>query len=115
MKTTVTKFFLFSCSFPKDGKVWGRNFRLGLTAHVMDEKIEEVFVRTVEEKLIRRIESKDLVLHVDFLKEWDLTDLGLLRAFKTFLKSEIVPVTLKALSLERDENTLTVLTEDENH
>jgi hypothetical protein len=80
----------------------------------MDEKTEETFVRTVEEKLVRRVDSKDLGLHVDFLKGWDLTDLGLLHSIKSLLKAAIVPVTLKSLSLERDENTVTVLSDDEN-
>lgn len=114
MKSTLTKFFPFSCSFSKDGKVWGRNFRLGLTTHAMDEKTEDIFVQTVKDKLIRHVDSKDLGIHVDFLKNWDKTDLGLLRAFKAFLKPDIAPVTLKSLSLERDENTVTVLSEDED-
>jgi hypothetical protein len=114
LKATFTKFFEFSSSYAKDGKVWGRNFRLGLTAHPMDEKTEAAFVRAVEEALIKKIHSRDLGLHVDFLKGTDITDLNLLRAFRMVLKEAIVPVMLKSLTLERDANTVTVLSVDEN-
>jgi hypothetical protein len=114
MKSAFTKFFRFSASYSKNGKIWGRNFRLGLTTHPMDEKTEETFVRIVEEKLIRRIDSRDLGLHADFLKIAEWSDMGILRAIKTFLREEIIPVTLKTLALERDENTITVLSVDED-
>ena len=114
MKATFTRYFEFSASYAKDGKVWGRNFRLGLTAHPMDEKTEAAFVHAVEESLIQKIESKDLSLHVDFLKGTEITDLNLLRAFRTVLRAPIAPITLKSLSLERDARTVTVLQVDED-
>ena len=104
-RVTFTKTFDFSASFSRDGKVYGHNYTLGITTDWMDEKAEALFETKVRESLIKKMESRDLGLHVDFLKGAKLNDENLLAVFWPILKKEMHPYPLHRLSLQRDKRT----------
>jgi len=68
-----------------------------------------LFEKKIEESLIKKLDSRDLGLHVDFLKGAALNDANLLRIFWGIIKKEIRPAALYSLSLERDGRTKTVM------
>jgi hypothetical protein len=110
MKATLTKFFHFSASFSKNNQVIGHNYVLGVTVDSLDEAAESDFTQKIEMALIKKIESRDLGLHVDFLKTVELNDVGILNAFlKEILKSG-ANAKIRSLSLSRDKKTLTEIT-----
>ncbi len=106
---TFTKTFPFSASFSRDGRVYGYNYTLGVTTDWMEESAEAVFEEKVRVSLIRKLESRDLGLHVDFLKGAKLNDENLLAIFWPLLKKEIHPLPLHRLSLQRDDRTRVVM------
>ena len=108
-QVTFTKTFDFSASFSRDGKIYGHNYTLGVTTDWMDEEAEALFEAKVRESLIKKMESRDLGLHVDFLKGARLNDENLLAIFWPILKKEIHPLGLHRLSLQRDQRTKVVM------
>ncbi len=109
MKIFCTKFFRFSASFSEGSEIHGHNYVLGVTMPAMDRPAERRIDEKIEAALIRRIDSRDLGMDVDFLKGVPMTDSGLLKAFWQVISREITPITLEALSLERDKRTVTKL------
>ena len=105
MKAVLTKVFHFSASYEKDHKIFASNYRLGVTTAALDESEEAVFEKKIQESLIQEIHSRDLSLHVDFLKGKRVTEHQLLQSFADRIKKEIAPWPLFSLSLERDERT----------
>ena len=63
----------------------------------------------MEEKVngavIQRVQSRDLGLHVDFLKGISISDQNLLEVFWKILEKEMKPLVLLKLTLARDERT----------
>lgn len=105
MKALLTKRFSFSASFSRDGRVYGHNYTLGVTLPFSDKIDEEGLERSVREGLIDKIHSRDLSLHVDILKNVEITDLNLLRAFAPEVAAAVRPLALHSLWLERDSRT----------
>ncbi len=112
LTVTLAKFFHFSASFSKKGKVYGHNYVLGVTVNGVDNGTETMLINKIESGLIDKINSRDLELHVDFLKGVELTDENILRVFWKIIAALIAPVSLKKLSLERDSRTVLTLTEN---
>lgn len=109
MKITFTKRFYFSASFSNGGRVYGHNYTLGVTTDAMDENFEIEFEKKIEDSLIKKLQTRDLGLDVDFLKGAHINDANLLKIFWGILKKEIQPAPLYSLSLERDGRTQTVM------
>ena len=109
MKALLTKFFRFSASHAAGEKIYGHNYVLGVTVDALTPAAERSFETAVESALIQRLESRDLGLHVDFLKGIEITDAGLLHAFWKVLEEKIKPARLRSLSLERDSRTRPVI------
>lgn len=108
MTLTLTKYFSFSASHEKSGRVWGHNYVLGVTVDAPNEEAEADFVAVVERELVSRMASRDLNLHVDFLKGLPIADRTLLPAFWSVLEKAVAPARLRELTLARDQRTLTV-------
>ncbi|MGH7197475.1 MAG: hypothetical protein ACREH5_01880 [Candidatus Omnitrophota bacterium] len=108
-QVTFTKTFDFSASFSRNGKIYGHNYTLGITTDWMDEEAEALFEEKVLRSLIKKMESRDLGLHVDFLKGAKLNDENLLAIFWPILKKEMLPLRLHRLSLRRDNRTEVVM------
>jgi len=102
MKAVLTKVFLFSASYEKDHKIFASNYRLDVTTVTLDELGEADFEKKIQESLIQKIHSRDLGLHVDFLKGVTITETALLQIFSERIKKTIAPLPLFGLSLERD-------------
>ena len=110
MEALLTKFFRFSASHSVGDKIYGHNYSLGVTVQALSLEEEKRFELLVEDTLIRRLESRDLGLHVDFLKSTPIEDSALLDAFWKLLEEKIKPARLRSLSLDRDSRTKTSLT-----
>ncbi len=104
-----TKLFHFSASFSKGAEVRGHNFTLAVTAEYADGMDEAAVEEKIEKALIRKVHSRDLSLHVDFLRGVDITDHNLLKAFLGIISREIAPIRLHSLALERDARTRLLL------
>lgn len=111
MRFTLTKIFHFSASYADGGKVYGHNYTLAVTSDAMSLSEEHRVVENLEERLIKKIGSRDLGLHVDFLKGVALSDQSLLKAFWPIVRECLEPHKLLSLSLERDNRTRLVYTE----
>lgn len=105
MTALWTKRFPFSSSFSRNGRIYGRNFVLGVTLVFSDKMDEEAVVRKVETALIEKIHSRDLSMHVDFLKKVEISDMTLLKAFLRILKPVLRPAKIHSLYLESDSRT----------
>lgn len=105
----LTKYFNFSASFSRGAKVYGHNYLLGVTTAALDELSETGLESRIHQALIQKLESRDLGMHVDFLKGVEISDANLLKAFWPVIESAIRPVGLKRLTLQRDERTQTEL------
>ena len=90
----------------------GHNYLLSVTTEVLSEDQEIELDKLIQKNLIQKIDSRDLGLHVDFLKGVEINDLNLLKAFWSFLEPIILPASLEALSLESDDRTKTSLLKD---
>ena len=87
----------------------GYNYTLGVTTDFVDEEAERRMAEKIEKGLIKKLESRDLDVHVDFLKDVEINDLNLLKAFWKIMKKEIAPNKILSLSISRDGKTLTTL------
>ena len=105
MVVTLTKTFQFSASFTDGDGVAGHNYTLRATFRAPDERVEEGLDEKVESSLIKKLHSKDLGEHVDFLKGVSLNDPNLLKTFWSVLEPAVRPAVLRSLSLERDRKT----------
>jgi len=105
MKILLTKIFYFSASHSQAGKIFGHNYALGVTTRVVDQDSERLLEEKVNGSLIRRIHSRDLGLHVDFLKEVAINDQNLLEVFWKILERDMRPLILLKLTLAKDERT----------
>ena len=109
MDVEFTKVFPFSASYASAERSLGRNFKLWITVHAMDEAREREFEAIVERELISEVRSRDLSQHVEFLKNVEIDDLALLRAFWARLSVPLRGFGTKRLALERDARTVTTL------
>ncbi len=109
MNATVTKFFRFSASHVAGTKVLGKNYRLEISLDALLPGEELAFEKKVHEKLIKKIESRDLGLHVDFLKDIEITDRNLLEAFWRVLRESVPGFEIRSMTLQRDETTKTTI------
>lgn len=101
-----TRLFRFSASHAVGDRHLGHNYVLGVTVEgVRRASDEELLAGGVEEALIRKLDSKDLGLHVDFLKNVPLEDESLLRTFWGILEARLAPLKIRRLTLERDSRT----------
>ena len=107
---TLAKRFPFSASFSRNNKIIGHNYCLVLTTPALDDAAENRLVEAVNNGLIRAVHSRDLSLHVDFLKNVEITDKTLLEHFWPVVEKAIAPVKLLSLALERDSKTETQMT-----
>ena len=105
MNILLTKTFHFSASHSKAGKVFGHNYTLGVTIQSADSDSERVLEEKVNAFIIHRVESRDLGLHVDFLKGIPISDQNILNIFWEILEREIKPLGLSRLTLARDERS----------
>ena len=112
MKITLTKKFHFSASHSAHDRAIGHNYVLNVTTEALDDALEAILEKKVREVLIQKIDSRDLGLHVDFLKNIDVSDANLLKAFWEVIQPAIHPVQLTALSLEKDERTQVLFSRD---
>ena len=110
MRHTFTKIFCFSASVESHGRVTGHNYKLGVTVDDLEESVESRFEAALQKSLIDKIHSRDLGADVDFLKGKDLNDKTLLEAFGGVIQKIIAPLSLRSLTLERDERTIRTLT-----
>ena len=90
----------------------GHNYVLSVTTEALDLSLEAAVEKKISEALIKKIDSRDLGLHVDFLKNIEMTDVNLLKVFWEIIRLEIHPVELVALSLERDEHTQALISRE---
>lgn len=102
MKTTFTKKFNFSASFKRGEKILGHNYVLGVVTDPLSESEETALERSVRSLLIQKIDSRDLGMHVDFLKDTEISEVNLLKAFWGILEQGIQPIALQSLFLEKD-------------
>ncbi len=109
MNEILTKTFHFSASHSRAGKVIGKNYTLEISIRAVPAKEELEFERKVQSGLICSLESRDLGLHVDFLKGQDLTEGNLLKAFWARAQEAAPFVKILSLSLTRDAKTKTTL------
>ena len=105
MKISLTKAFYFSASHSQGGKILGHNYTLGVTTRLADQDSERVLEEKVNGSIIQRVQSRDLGLHVDFLKGISISDQNLLEVFWKILDREMKPLALLKLTLARDERT----------
>lgn len=101
----LTQFFRFSASFAHQKKIYGHNYKLGITTSWMDDESEKEFVRRIEEKLISQIHSRDLTLDVPFLKGLEITDAVLLEHFYVIALKAAEPQRIYSMALERNSRT----------
>ena len=104
-----TKFFYFSASYSRLDQTHGHNFTLGVTVEYSDKMDEATFINQIEVALVQKIHSRDLSMHVDFLKNIEITDYNLLKIFSEIISRQIKPVKLHSVSLERDPRTKLLL------
>ena len=109
MKTTLTKYFRFSASYQDRHKITGHNYILGVTTQALSRDEELTLQAKVEEALIKKLDSKDFGLDVDFLKGVEISDQRLLEIFWGILEKTLLPKPLEVLSLQRNEATLVSL------
>lgn len=105
MKTSWTKSFDFSASYADGPKVIGRNYRLSVTLEGCQPSTERTFQECIEKELIQKLHSRDLSLHVDFLKGSAMDEPTLLRHFWPIVEKACQGATLVSLGLERDQRT----------
>jgi hypothetical protein len=91
--------------------VVGHNYVLGVTTRALSEADERIFEEKIEASLIHKLQSRDLGLHVEFLKGIEINDENLLRAFWKILGPQIRPNPLLSLSLKRDDRTVFVMSD----
>jgi 6-pyruvoyl-tetrahydropterin synthase len=115
MKFEFAKSFYFSASFSREGKVFGHNYALTVSMDCPDEKRRFLIENKIQESLIQKIHSRDLGLHVDFLKGVELTEENLLKIFWSLIEKNIHPVILRSLSLEKDSRTKLTLRRENGH
>jgi hypothetical protein len=108
----LTRFFPFSASYEQNGGMRAFNYTLGITIEPAGNFAETEFDQKVEAALIRKIESRDLGLHVDFLKGVELNDSSILRAFWAVIEKEIQPSKIYSLCLDKNKKTRVALTRD---
>ena len=104
----LTKFFPFSASFSRGKEVHGHNYTLGVTVEHSEKLDEALLEKKVHRSLIEKIHSRDLGLHVEFLRKTEITDLNLLKAFSKILVREIKPARLREVFLERGRTRLSL-------
>lgn len=109
MKATVTKFFRFSASHSSGSRIFGKNYLLEIILDAVPLDRELAFEKKVLEKLIKKLGSRDLGLHVDFLKGVEITDRNLLEAFWRVLREAAPDFEIRSMTLQRDETTKTTL------
>jgi hypothetical protein len=109
MQATLTKYFNFSASFERAGKIYGHNYRLGVVMDWIDEPAERGIVSQIETYLILPLQSVDLSLHVPWLAAQPVDDRALLLKFAEILSKNCSEMSLKMLTLERDRSTTATL------
>ena len=109
MRTLLVKKFPFSASFERAGRHFGHNYVLTVEAEPAAGVGEEEITARVDRTLIRKMESRDLGLHVDFLKNTELSDANLLGTFWKILEDELKPAVITRLGLQKDARTETTL------
>ena len=112
MLTRVTKKFHFSASYKSGERVLGHNYVLGVVTGALNDEEEAALDHKVRRVLIDRIDSRDLGLHVDFLKNIEINEWNILKSFWKLLEPEILPLTLSELFLEKDGRSQVALFKD---
>ena len=109
MDAELTKAFAFSASHRSGVRFIGANYILFLTLPALDEAAEKELDAVVQAELIAKLHTRDLSDGVDFLKGVEITDAGLLRAFRERLEKPLARHGLRRLALQRDARTVTTL------
>ena len=91
----------------------GHDYLLSVTTEALDENLETEIESKIQKVLIQKMDSRDLGLHVHFLKNIEITDTNLLKAFWKLVEPAIKPVRLKSMCLERDSRTKVCIEETE--
>jgi 6-pyruvoyl-tetrahydropterin synthase len=106
MQVHLTKRFFFSASYSRAARVHAHNYTLGVTVTLPDEDYDESFLEArVRETLVDKVHSRDLGLHVDFLKGCSITELSLVTVFWGIVKKAVAPAELVSLTLEKDKTS----------
>ena len=109
MTALLTKYFHFSASYSRGARVYGHNYRLGVTVDAMGREAEAELERRLRSELVEKLDSRDLGTDVGFLKGVEMSDEALLRVFWEIAAAQARPLKLHSLSLERDSRTRTTL------
>lgn len=109
MKASLTKAFHFSASHTSGTRVFGKNYILEIALAALPHAEESAFEKKVQEHLIAHLESRDLGLHVDFLRGLEITDRNLLEVFWRRIAEASPGVQLQSMTLQRDAVTKTTL------
>jgi hypothetical protein len=114
MSATLEIAFPFSACFDEaGGGLAAHNYTLRLMTRPLPRADEKKLRERIDEKLIRRIGSRDLGKDVDFLKGQKLTESVVLAEFLKVIASAISPQPVFRLSLERADGTRLTLVPDE--
>ena len=105
MNITLTKKFPFSASFKSKDRLVSHNYTLSVSTACPNEGWGRTLESKVRESLICHIDSRDLGLDVDFLKNIEMTEMNILKIFWGRLQNVIQPTQLILLSLESDAHT----------
>jgi len=109
MDAELTKSFAFSASYRSGARSVGANYILFVTLPALDEFAEKEMEAVVQKELISKVHTRDLSENVDFLKGVEVSDSGLLRAFREKLEKPLAGRGLRRLALQRDARTVTTL------
>ena len=107
--TTLTRYFNFSASYEESGKIYGHNYRLGVTMAWVPLPLEITITEQIEEGLIQKIHSRDFRLHTDWFAQDTIDDEKLLIKFSQIIKSCCPSTALKKLTLDRNQASITTL------
>ena len=100
-----TKRFKFSASYEQGDKIFGHNYILSITVDDISQTQEQKLCDVVEKRILSKVHSRDMSLHVDFLRGVDITERNLLKEFYSQISPEINFCVIKEMSLDRDETT----------
>lgn len=109
MDAELTKAFAFSASYSSGGRALGRNYTLLVTVGCLKETEERELEAIVRSELIDQVHTRDLSEQVEFLRNIEIDDVALLRAFWGRLKKPLTRFGPRRLALQRDPRTVTTL------
>lgn len=114
MNVTLELAFPFSACFDDaGGGLAAHNYTLRIVTEPLALPEEKRLRDCVDDKLIRRVASRDLGKDVDFLRGKKMTEPAVLAEFFRVVASAIAPVPVYRLCLERGDGTRLTMAPDE--